>query len=45
VRRILDLTGVSITVPVSESLDEALSRVDAHQEEQVEPAVQDGQQA
>ena len=28
VRRILDLTGVSITVPVSESLDEALERVD-----------------
>ncbi|MGC3002786.1 STAS domain-containing protein [Streptomyces sp. G35A] len=28
VRRILDLTGVSITVPVSESLDEALGRVD-----------------
>ncbi|WP_405623127.1 STAS domain-containing protein [Streptomyces sp. NBC_00076] len=31
VRRILDLTGVSITVPVSESLDEALSRADAHE--------------
>jgi len=31
VRRILDLTGVSITVPVSESLDEALARADAHQ--------------
>lgn len=29
VRRVLDLTGVSITVPVSESLEEALSRVDA----------------
>jgi stage II sporulation protein AA (anti-sigma F factor antagonist) len=29
VRRILDLTGVSITVPISESLDEALARVDA----------------
>jgi stage II sporulation protein AA (anti-sigma F factor antagonist) len=28
VRRILDLTGVSITVPVSESRDEALGRVD-----------------
>ncbi|CAL9367604.1 STAS domain-containing protein [Streptomyces griseomycini] len=28
VRRILDLTGVSITVPVSESVDEALGRVD-----------------
>ncbi|MFF1276840.1 STAS domain-containing protein [Streptomyces marokkonensis] len=30
VRRILDLTGVSITVPVSESVEEALERVDAH---------------
>lgn len=29
VRRVLDLTGVSITVPVSESTEEALSRVDA----------------
>ncbi|WP_051821233.1 STAS domain-containing protein [Streptomyces sp. SCSIO 75703] len=29
VRRVLDLTGVSITVPVSGSLDEALARVDA----------------
>ncbi|MFH9011869.1 STAS domain-containing protein [Streptomyces sp. NPDC017943] len=29
VRRILDLTGVSITVPISESVDEALARVDA----------------
>ena len=28
VRRILDLTGVSITVPVSGSVDEALERVD-----------------
>ncbi|MEV5434264.1 STAS domain-containing protein [Streptomyces sp. NPDC052701] len=28
VRRILDLTGVSITVPVSESVEEALERVD-----------------
>ncbi|WP_324787173.1 anti-sigma factor antagonist [Streptomyces sp. H51] len=28
VRRILDLTGVSITVPVSESVEEALDRVD-----------------
>jgi stage II sporulation protein AA (anti-sigma F factor antagonist) len=34
VRRILDLTGVSITVPVSESLDEALARVDAFGSEQ-----------
>ncbi|MEV8593633.1 STAS domain-containing protein [Streptomyces sp. NPDC052012] len=32
VRRILDLTGVSITVPVSESLEEALQRVDRPQE-------------
>ncbi|MEZ7003000.1 STAS domain-containing protein [Streptomyces sp. AD55] len=29
VRRVLDLTGVSITVPVSGGLDEALARVDA----------------
>ncbi|MFI8091136.1 STAS domain-containing protein [Streptomyces sp. NPDC086080] len=28
VRRILDLTGVSITVPVSSSVEEALERVD-----------------
>ncbi|MEV6959985.1 STAS domain-containing protein [Streptomyces sp. NPDC051207] len=28
VRRILDLTGVSITVPVSQSAEEALERVD-----------------
>ncbi|MFD3734501.1 STAS domain-containing protein [Streptomyces sp. NPDC058632] len=28
VRRVLDLTGVSITVPVSQSADEALERVD-----------------
>ncbi|MEV0642782.1 STAS domain-containing protein [Streptomyces sp. NPDC050619] len=27
VRRILDLTGVSITVPVSEGIDEALARL------------------
>jgi stage II sporulation protein AA (anti-sigma F factor antagonist) len=32
VRRVLDLTGVSITVPVSESVDEALARVDAQPE-------------
>ncbi|WP_121750685.1 STAS domain-containing protein [Streptomyces sp. E2N166] len=32
VRRVLDLTGVSLTVPVSESIDEALSRVDAEPE-------------
>ncbi|MER7488040.1 STAS domain-containing protein [Streptomyces sp. NPDC126497] len=39
VRRILDLTGVSITVPVSESVDEALERVDALPETPVEPEV------
>ncbi|UXI77210.1 STAS domain-containing protein [Streptomyces vinaceusdrappus] len=32
VRRVLDLTGVSITVPVSESVEEALSRIDAQPE-------------
>ncbi|WP_306187504.1 MULTISPECIES: STAS domain-containing protein [unclassified Streptomyces] len=32
VRRILDLTGVSITVPVSETVDEALALVDREQE-------------
>lgn len=32
VRRILDLTGVSITVPVSESMEEALERVDGIRE-------------
>jgi stage II sporulation protein AA (anti-sigma F factor antagonist) len=32
VRRVLDLTGVSITVPVSESVDEALARVAAQPE-------------
>jgi stage II sporulation protein AA (anti-sigma F factor antagonist) len=45
VRRILDLTGVSITVPVSESLEEALARVDAHQENLDVQADQDEQQA
>ncbi|WP_217242764.1 STAS domain-containing protein [Streptomyces sp. AC555_RSS877] len=44
VRRILDLTGVSITVPVSESLDEALARVDAPETGQVEQVAQDGRQ-
>ncbi|MEZ3181720.1 STAS domain-containing protein [Streptomyces pimonensis] len=39
VRRILDLTGVSITVPVSESVDEALERVDALPGTPVEPEV------
>ncbi|WNM32344.1 STAS domain-containing protein [Streptomyces sp. Li-HN-5-11] len=33
VRRILDLTGVSITVPVSESVEEALDLVDRQPEE------------
>jgi stage II sporulation protein AA (anti-sigma F factor antagonist) len=33
VRRILDLTGVSITVPVSESVEEALARVDQAREQ------------
>ncbi|MFF8032756.1 MULTISPECIES: STAS domain-containing protein [unclassified Streptomyces] len=37
VRRILDLTGVSITVPVSESLDEALERVDRPAEDPAGP--------
>jgi stage II sporulation protein AA (anti-sigma F factor antagonist) len=37
VRRILDLTGVSITVPVSESVDEALERVDHPQAAPAEP--------
>lgn len=32
VLRVLDLTGVSITVPVSANLDEALARVDAQPE-------------
>ncbi|MFC8426306.1 STAS domain-containing protein [Streptomyces sp. NPDC057236] len=39
VRRILDLTGVSITVPVSESVDEALERVDGLSGTPVEPEV------
>ncbi|GAA3504471.1 STAS domain-containing protein [Streptomyces prasinosporus] len=37
VRRILDLTGVSITVPVSDSVDEALERVDRFQAAPSEP--------
>ncbi|WP_411152871.1 STAS domain-containing protein [Streptomyces sp. A30] len=50
VRRILDLTGVSITVPVSEGLEEALARVDAHDEDREEDrdesqAGPDGQRA
>ncbi|MFR0354845.1 STAS domain-containing protein [Streptomyces sediminimaris] len=32
VQRILDLTGVSITVPVSESVEEALARIIQEQE-------------
>jgi stage II sporulation protein AA (anti-sigma F factor antagonist) len=44
VRRILDLTGVSITVPVSESLDEALARVDAREEEPAGQEAPDGRQ-
>jgi stage II sporulation protein AA (anti-sigma F factor antagonist) len=36
VRRILDLTGVSITVPVSESVEEALDLVDRRPEESAE---------
>jgi stage II sporulation protein AA (anti-sigma F factor antagonist) len=39
VRRILDLTGVSITVPVSESVDEALERVDRSRPAPAEPEV------
>jgi stage II sporulation protein AA (anti-sigma F factor antagonist) len=39
VRRILDLTGVSITVPISESVDEALARVDAGPDLPEEPSV------
>jgi stage II sporulation protein AA (anti-sigma F factor antagonist) len=33
VRRILDLTGVSITVPVSESVEQALELVDHPQQQ------------
>jgi len=33
VRRILDLTGVSITVPVSDTVDEALALVDRPRDE------------
>ncbi|MGX4694142.1 STAS domain-containing protein [Streptomyces sp. JNUCC 63] len=36
VRRILDLTGVSITVPVSKTADDALVLVDQQQEENEE---------
>ncbi|MFF6996417.1 STAS domain-containing protein [Streptomyces sp. NPDC008313] len=34
VRRVLDLTGVSLTVPTSETVEEALALVDTLQEEQ-----------
>ncbi|MHC3470059.1 STAS domain-containing protein [Streptomyces sp. 7R007] len=37
VRRILDLTGVSITVPVSQSAEEALARVDQPHEPDTAP--------
>ncbi|NED75905.1 STAS domain-containing protein [Streptomyces sp. SID9944] len=37
VRRILDLTGVSITVPVSDTVDEALTLVDRRPEERPGP--------
>ncbi|MFF1637546.1 STAS domain-containing protein [Streptomyces sp. NPDC058246] len=33
VRRVLDLTGVSLTVPTSESVDEALALVDSWREQ------------
>ena len=36
VRRVLELTGVSLTVPVSESLDEALARVARQREDRTE---------
>lgn len=38
VRRVLDLTGVSITVPVSQSPEEALGRVDGVHRAQDRPA-------
>ncbi|MFI8189134.1 STAS domain-containing protein [Streptomyces sp. NPDC085946] len=37
VQRILDLTGVSITVPISQSVEEALARVDAQPAVREEP--------
>ncbi|GGX33893.1 STAS domain-containing protein [Streptomyces lomondensis] len=40
VRRILDLTGVSITVPISESVDEALARVDETPDTPGEPGAE-----
>jgi stage II sporulation protein AA (anti-sigma F factor antagonist) len=45
VRRILDLTGVSITVPVSETAEEALALVDRQPEQAAEPAVPDGERS
>ncbi|MEV7130189.1 STAS domain-containing protein [Streptomyces sp. NPDC093260] len=45
VRRILDLTGVSITVPVSETVDEALALVDRRPEERPGPPGQDTEPA
>lgn len=39
VRRVLDLTGVSITVPISESVDEALARADEVPDTPEEPGV------
>ncbi|MGW4277409.1 STAS domain-containing protein [Streptomyces seoulensis] len=38
VRRILDLTGVSITVPVSETTDEALALIDRRPEDRPGPS-------
>ncbi|MFJ8468973.1 STAS domain-containing protein [Streptomyces swartbergensis] len=40
VRRVLDLTGVSITVPISDSVDEALARADEVPDTPEEPGVQ-----
>jgi stage II sporulation protein AA (anti-sigma F factor antagonist) len=33
VRRVLDLTGVSITVPISESVEDALALIDKGRED------------
>ncbi|MET9896847.1 STAS domain-containing protein [Streptomyces sp. NPDC006465] len=41
VRRILDLTGVSLTVPVSESVDEALALVDSWRKEEERSGIPD----
>ncbi|MFI6857632.1 STAS domain-containing protein [Streptomyces sp. NPDC050416] len=40
VRRVLDLTGVSITVPISESVEEALARADEVPDTPEEPGAQ-----